>query len=330
MSIRYAFDVVGELYFGRMFGFLEKSVDHNNWIHSLDLLMPFLCVTSVAPSYIRNLILMSALVVPGSVAALKAIENIASSARVLVAKRIGEHTDSKFQRTDIFQQLCDIHVEKGNKVDFQTGDIEQEAYGALLAGSDTTAIGFRTVFYYLMKKPDVYAQLMEELETAKREGRLSSPVAYAEATQLPFLCTCVKEALRIHPAVQLTMAREVPEGGLNLCGKFIAAGYRVGMNSAVVHYDTSVFGKDAVDYRPSRWLESPEAATKMDKSMLHFGAGTRTCIGKNISMAEIHKLVPDVMMNFKMEMWNPEATWMTRNLWFCKQTGIEVRLTRRK
>lgn len=131
MSIRYAFDVVGELYFGRMFGFLEKGVDHNDWIHSLDLLMPFLCVTSVAPSYIRNLILMSALVVPGSVAALKAIENIGSSARVLVAKRKGEHTDAKSQRTDIFQQLYDIHVEKGDQVDFQMGDIEQEAFIAL-------------------------------------------------------------------------------------------------------------------------------------------------------------------------------------------------------
>lgn len=114
-----------------MFGFLEKGVDHNNWIQSLDLLMPFLCVTSVAPTYVRNVILASALVVPGSLAALKAIDNIGTSARACVAKRFSDTTKSEYQRTDILQQLYDVHKEKGDKVDFQMGDIEQEAYVAL-------------------------------------------------------------------------------------------------------------------------------------------------------------------------------------------------------
>lgn len=197
------------------------------------------------------------------------------------------------------------------------------------AGSDTTAIGFRAVFYSLMKNPMVYAELMRELDTARQERKLSFPVTYAEASKLPYLGACVKEALRVHTGVQLTMARIVPEGGMDLGGTFIPAGYRVGMNGAVIHYDTSIFGEDAAEYRPGRWLEDPERAKKMDKYMLHFGAGTRTCIGKNISIAEIHKLVPEVLMHFKMEMWQPEATWKTRNLWFCKQTNIVVRLARR-
>ncbi len=39
----YAFDVIGELYFGRMFGFMAYSHDHENYIHSLDTLMPLVC-----------------------------------------------------------------------------------------------------------------------------------------------------------------------------------------------------------------------------------------------------------------------------------------------
>ncbi len=116
-----------------MFGFLEKGEDHGNWIQSLDLLMPFLCLTAVAPSYIRGLILASAVVVPGSLAALKAIDNIATSAKACVAKRFGPNSVKSDgpQRTDIVQQLYEIHVEKGEKVDFQMGDIEQEAYVSL-------------------------------------------------------------------------------------------------------------------------------------------------------------------------------------------------------
>jgi hypothetical protein len=130
---RYAFDVIGELYFGRMFGFMESGGDHGSWIESLDLLMPFLCMTAVAPSYVRPLILASAVVVPGSLKALKAIDNIGVAARSCVAKRFDEAPKSEGQsRTDILEQLYRIHLEKGDKVDFQLGDIQQEAYVALL------------------------------------------------------------------------------------------------------------------------------------------------------------------------------------------------------
>ncbi|KIX04389.1 uncharacterized protein Z518_05257 [Rhinocladiella mackenziei CBS 650.93] len=324
----YAFDVIGELYFGRMFGFMEHCHDHESWIHSLDLLMPFLCMTAVAPTYIRPLILGSALVVPGSLKALKAVENIGKASRNCVAKRFEETSKNEGpRRTDILDQLFAIQQEKGDKVDFKLGDIEQEAYVGLFAGSDTTAIGFRSIFYHLMKNPTVYAQLMQEIDTAAENGQLSSPVKYSEAIKLPFLCACIKEALRVHPGVALTMGRIVPTEGLELCGEYIPGGYWVGMNGAVIHYDKTIFGADADQYRPSRWFEGD--AANMDKYMLHFGAGTRTCIGKNISITELHKLVPYVLRYFKLEMWEADKTWTTRNLWFNKQEGLIVRVTAR-
>lgn len=111
---------------------MEKSHDHGDWIRSLDLLMPFLCMTSVAPSYMRPLILSSALVVPGSIAALKAVDTIGTATRDVVSKRfnIGA-TPEHEQRADVLQQLYNIYEEKGEKVDFKMGDIEQEAYVAL-------------------------------------------------------------------------------------------------------------------------------------------------------------------------------------------------------
>ncbi|KAI0482569.1 cytochrome P450 oxidoreductase [Xylariaceae sp. FL0804] len=326
----YAFDVIGEMYFGRAFGFLEKSEDHNRWIHSLDLLMPFLCTTCVAPSFLRPLIMGSALVVPGALTALKSIGATNAAAKEVVRQRLarGPEVEGK-QRTDLLEQLYAIHIEKGSKVDFGIGDIEQEAWVALFAGSDTTAIAFRGVFYNLMKHPKVYVALQREIDEAAAAGRLSSPVRYAEAVQLPLLCATVKEALRTHPGVQLTMPRLAPRGGLEACDFTVPEGYRVGINAAVVHHDTGVFGDDAAEFRPTRWLEDRDSAARMDRYMLHFGAGTRTCIGKNISLAEIHKLVPEVLRQFEFDMWDEEAEWKTSNLWFCKQTGIHVRVTRR-
>lgn len=133
-----------------------------------------------------------------------------------------------------------------------------------------------------MKHPSVYAELMSELDAAANNGQLSFPVKYAEAIKLPLLCACIKEGMRLHPSVGLTMPRISPAGGLQLCDKYIPAGYNVGLNPAVIHFDKSVFGPDADVYRPNRWLEGDTAA--MDRCMLQFGAGTRTCIGKNVSI----------------------------------------------
>jgi cytochrome P450 len=62
---------------------------------------------------------------------------------------------------------------------------------------------------------------------------------------------------------------------------FIPAGYRVGVNAAVIHYNKNIFGDDADQFKPARWLEGDQK--RMDKYMMHFGGGTRTCIGKNVS-----------------------------------------------
>jgi cytochrome P450 len=139
----------------------------------------------------------------------------------------------------------------------------------------------RAVFYYLFKNPGVQEELQRELASAYREGRLTVPVKYGEAIKLPFLCACIKEAMRLHPSVGLTMPRIIPPEGMELCGRRLPGGYRVGMNAAVIHYDTSIFGADADQYRPRRWIGVD--TTFMDRYMMQFGAGTRTCIGKNVS-----------------------------------------------
>lgn len=141
----------------------------------------------------------------------------------------------------------------------------------------------RAVFYFLMTHPVEYSMVQAEIDQAAKAGDLSFPVKYAEALKLPYLCASIKEAMRLHPSVGLTMPRISPAEGLNLCGRYIPKGYYVGMNAAVVQRDRRIFGSDVDEFRPSRWIEGN--SKNLDKYMLHFGAGTRTCIGKNVSSA---------------------------------------------
>lgn len=58
---------------------------------------------------------------------------------------------------------------------------------------------------------------------------------------------------------------------------------------------------------------------------IQFGAGSRTCIGKNISLMEMGKLVPQVLRKFSLEWASDEPYWQVKTYWFAKQTGLLVR-----
>ena len=131
-----------------------------------------------------------------------------------------------------------------------------------------------------MRNPAAYTKLTAEIDAAIDTDMLSMPVTYAEATKLLYLKACINEGMRLHPSIGLLMSRLVPAGGATISGFHFPEGYRIGMNSAVVHYDKSVFGPDADRFNPDRWSEGD--SVRMDKTILQFGAGSRTCIGKNV------------------------------------------------
>ena len=188
---------------------------------------------------------------------------------------------------------------------FHDGRVLTMVVSMSFAGSETTAISLATVFYYLLRNPPCYHKLMDEIDAAIRNGDLedhqSGLVTWAESQKLPYLDACVKEAFRIHPAAGLPLERYVPAGGAEICGEHIAGGTIVGCNAWVIHRRPEVFGKDVDDYRPERWTEaSKDARREMEATLFHFGAGARTCIGKNISLLEIYKLVPSFLRRFEV------------------------------
>lgn len=138
-------------------------------------------------------------------------------------------------------------------------------------------------------------RLVAEINDFDKRGLLSAPhIKYNEATKMPYLVACCKEGMRVHPSVGLGMPRHVPEGGAVIAGRYFSARSRVSMNAAVVQFDESIFGEDAARFNPDRWIDGDAAL--MDRHMLHFGGGSRTCIGKNVGCSKQSlPLVPDIL-----------------------------------
>ena len=72
----------------------------------------------------------------------------------------------------------------------------------------------------------------------------------------------MKEAMRLHPSVGFGLERYVPAGGATICGHYLPAGTVVSMNAWSVHQNKHVFGDDAQEFRPERWIDADEEALK--------------------------------------------------------------------
>jgi cytochrome P450 len=175
------------------------------------------------------------------------------------------------------------------------------------------------------------AKTVEEIDNADKQGVLSQPISYKETTSsLPYLAAVVKEAMRLHPSVGFLMERHTPPQGATICGQHIPGGTIVGINPWVTGRNEDIF-PDPEAFRPERWLESSEGQLREMENLLslNFGAGSRTCLGKHISLIEIHKVIPQLLRTFKVELTHPGKEWEICNHWFVQQDGLICTLSRR-
>lgn len=231
------------------------------------------------------------------------IANTSSAVAVFAGKRMAERKAlEKMESSTQSLDLLGRYMTEGKRDPHFITDRQIMGLTAsnIFAGSDSTAITLRTIFYYLLKQPETMKKLMEELKKASfdRHGEIMS---WKDARELPYLAAVVQESLRIFPAVGVSLERIVPTGGMEVCGHIIPEGTIIGTSAWPLHRKESIFGSRTEEFRPERWLEATnDVKAQMNNALFTFGMGSRTCIGKNISFLEIFKLVPTLLEKFEV------------------------------
>lgn len=339
----FAFDVIGDLTWSKRLGFVEGNQDVDNIIGFLGKFFDYVAPVGQMPildkifwknpiALLAQRIGLDKRIHPVTLFALK--QSRERSAQVEKIKRFGLSDDERANPRGI--DLLSKFAQASHDHPFMDDNrVLSTCTSMVFAGSETTAISLSAVFYFLVKNPKIYAKLMAELDEAVANGTIESrddrTVSWPEAQKLRYLDAVILESFRMHPAPGLILERVVPPQGMQICGEFIPGGTIVGMNAWVVHRRPEVFGYDVDVFRPERWVDaSPEKLKEMKGTMLQFGAGARTCIGKNISLLEIYKLVPSFLRRFEIELERPGSEWETHNAWFVTQRGFDTKFRVRR
>ncbi|KAJ9667672.1 hypothetical protein H2201_002207 [Coniosporium apollinis] len=294
----FGFDVLGEVTFSRRFGFLEEGKDiggaiantrflglyisvigHFYWLHDWLLANPIIGWLNLQPSMH---------IFETCLAALDA------------------RSKSDTVRKDMLEQWKETRRKHPDRMEEK--EILAAAVANIGAGADTISATLQALFYYLLQNQQAWTRVRAEVDEAHSRGELSDIVSHAEAQKLPYLQACIKETLRYQTPVAFGLPRVVPKEGVTVADRHFKEGVILSVNPWVIHRDPSLFGSDANDFNPDRWMDV-ERAKEMNKYMIPFGAGYNQCPGRHLAHMEVSKVSATLIRDFDIERTNPKEPW---------------------
>lgn len=203
-----------------------------------------------------------------------------------------------------------------------------------VAGSETTATELCGLTNYLLRNPEKYARIKNELRTAcKTEADLTMDVL----STLPYMNACIEEGLRIFPPVPIGLLRTVPKGGSLIDGHPVPEHTSVCVTSWAASHSAANFA-DPDAFVPERFLDTPASKARygsdVRKAAQPFSLGPRGCIGRNLTYVELRLILGALLWHFDLEfadgapLWDPRGEFeglRAYNTW--EKSPLNVKLT---
>lgn len=224
---------------------------------------------------------------------------------------------------DIMQKLLHVHDSKPQA--FNDDAVRSMVATNIFGGAETTTSSIRAVIYYLLKNDKEMIKLQQEIDKTCDEHHwpTNRPVALDVAESMEYLQAVIYESMRLFPANGLPLARVSPPGGLHIDGHYFPPGVQLTVYSWALHRKPELFGEDATQFRPERWLDK-ERSADLHRYFFSFGQGSRACLGRNLAWMEMLKAISTLFRRYKFRLQNPDATWEIEGSFIKGQKNINV------
>lgn len=239
--------------------------------------------------------------------------------------RVNDHLKNGSERDDLLAKLSAGTDEKGDPMG--KDELVSEALTQLIAGSDTIANTSTAIIYHICHHPDALRKLQAELDD--KLVTLDEDVPLADDVQtLPYLTAVINETLRIHSTSALGLPRIIPAGGITIHGKLFPEGTILSVPTYTIHRNKEIWGDDAEDFRPERWLKQG-AFSHYGKAFNPFSFGPRQCVGRNLGLIELQLLIATMFKHFNFELVYPEAPLQTFEGFLRKPVTLPIKVSAR-
>ncbi|KAI0667376.1 cytochrome P450 [Trametes maxima] len=196
----------------------------------------------------------------------------------------------------------------------------------LFAATDTTSNAITLILERLAENLGVQEKLREEVCTTKRRYE-SEDVPYDELMSLPYLDAVCRETLRVSVPAQLRIREARADCVLPLSkpirGKdgeminsvYVPKGTLVFVGVQASNVNKELWGEDAPEWRPERWLQPlPDAVVHaripgIYANLMTFWGGGRSCPGVKFAQLEMKVVLYELLTTFRFEKTGAPVMW---------------------
>ncbi|KAJ3844315.1 high nitrogen upregulated cytochrome P450 monooxygenase 2 [Lentinula raphanica] len=210
-------------------------------------------------------------------------------------KRLSRSAETK----DLWYHLTgEATRETGEQPQMAVKEVIADALMAIVAGADTTSVALTNFFYLMLKHPEDYRRVQEEIDRVYADADATD---VSKQSGLKYLSACLDESLRLLPPGLTGGPRQVPQGGRMIAGYFLPAGTQVYLPPYVMHRNPECFSPRPDDFEPSRWLNSnPDVWDRHNKkAFLSFSYGPANCVGRKLARQEMLMAISSMMQRFE-------------------------------
>ncbi|XP_059057739.1 cytochrome P450 4c3-like [Achroia grisella] len=185
-----------------------------------------------------------------------------------------------------FKPFLDILLDlRGTDPMLTDEQIKSEVDTIIVAGQETVATTLSYVFLMIGCKPRIQEKLYAEMHAIFGESK--RPVDRQDLDQMVYCEAVIQETLRMYPPVPGVM--RYADRDLQLKSCMVPTGTCCCINIWGAGRSRRVWGADAAEYRPERWLQHHSPGHPA--GFLAFSYGRRACIGKKYAMAIMKTII---------------------------------------
>jgi cytochrome P450 len=202
-----------------------------------------------------------------------ALASVDRAIYAVIAQRRAAHVPGA--RNDILSLLLDARDEDGEALTDE--ELRNELLTLVLAGHETTANTIAWAFERLLRHPEAYDRLRDEVRSDASGAHDGS--GYIDAT--------IHEAMRVRPVVPIVGRRATVPWRL---GDVVAsAGSRILVGIILTHHRPDTY-PDPYRFNPDRFLGVKPSTAEW----LPFGGGNRRCLGAALAMEEMRVVLGEI------------------------------------
>lgn len=193
----------------------------------------------------------------------------------------------------------------------------------LIAGRDTTAQAMSWCLFLLMQHRQVEEKLLQEISAICGE----EPVQYDQLREFNYLEAVLNESLRLYPSVPID-AKITANSDMLPDGTYIPKGTMLCYVAYSMGRSKQIWGDDAHEFRPERWLEMRVPKSPYENPAFH--AGPRECLGKRLAMVEMKAVMISVLRHVRLELaMQPGDVLQDAQMTIGMSSGLRCRIQKR-